>query len=78
MTAVAPDQVRFMDRAGLPRATSVDVRTGDFLLGHRLILIHSASFIPDVEPYDVTTTVEFAGTSGVLPGANVRVTRQDA
>ena len=39
MTATAPDQVRFMERAGLPQATSVDVRIGEFLHGHRLTLV---------------------------------------
>ena len=73
MTAIAPDQVRFMERAGLPRATSVAVRIGEFLHGHRLTLVQSASFIPDVEPYDVTTTVEFGSTSGAVPGARIRV-----
>ena len=73
MTAIAPDQVRFMDRAGLPRATTVDVRIGEFLHGHRLTLVQSATFIPDVLPYDVTTTVEFASTGGAVPGARIRV-----
>ncbi len=39
MAAVAPDQVRFMERARLPRATSVDVRIGDFLPGRRHMLV---------------------------------------
>ena len=59
--------------AGLPRATSVDVRIGEFLHGHRLTLVQSASFIPDVQPYDVTTTVGFGSTSGAVPAARIRV-----
>jgi uncharacterized protein YndB with AHSA1/START domain len=59
MTAVAPEQVQFMKNAGMPLTTEGKIRYTEVVSGKRLGYIHLADFVPGVEPYDVTTLVEF-------------------
>jgi uncharacterized protein YndB with AHSA1/START domain len=58
MTATAPEQIEFMNSAGLPlstesRKTFVEVNEPD-----RLSYTTIADFIPEVEPYEFLTAVE--------------------
>jgi uncharacterized protein YndB with AHSA1/START domain len=57
MTATAPDQVAFMRQAGMPLATDVSLVYTEVELLRRLSYTMSANFVPDVEPYDSTTTM---------------------
>lgn len=58
MTAVGPDQIRFMDQAGMPREQPCLVTYTEVVGGRRLGYVHRADFVPGVEPYDVAHTVE--------------------
>ena len=64
MTAVAPEQVAFMKRAGMPltsecKATYTEVSPPD-----RLAYKTLADFVPGVPPYEVATVVELRATTG--------------
>ncbi len=59
MTAVGPSQVTFMKSAGMPLTTEGRINYTEVIAHQRLAYIHLADFIPGVEPYDVTTVVEF-------------------
>jgi hypothetical protein len=58
MTAVAPEQVAFMKRAGMPLTTEARLTYTEIDAPRRLAYTHLADFIPGVEPYDVATVVE--------------------
>ena len=63
MIAVAPDQIAYMKRAGMPlsnecRATFTEVKPP-----RRLAYTHLADFIPGVEPYGVAHVVELSPTA---------------
>jgi uncharacterized protein YndB with AHSA1/START domain len=68
MTAIAPAQVEFMKKAGMPLTTECLISYTEVTTHRRLGYIHLADFIPGVEPYDVATTVEFHSN-----GQNVRM-----
>src|SRR5208283_1957075 len=59
MTAIAPAMVEFMKQAGMPLTTEARLTYTEVAAKHRLGYTHLADFIPDVEPYDVATLVEF-------------------
>jgi len=59
MTATGPDQVAFMKSAGMPLTTPGLISYTEISPLTRIGYIHVADFIPDVEPYDVSTLVEF-------------------
>lgn len=66
MTAVAPDQVAFMKRAGMPLSTECRVTYTEIVPPSRLAYKTLADFIPDVTPYEVATVVELkAADDGV-------------
>lgn len=66
MTAVGPQQVEFMKRAGLPLTTEARVTYNEIVVRRRLAYVHLADFVPGVEPYDVATTVDlYPSGSGV-------------
>ena len=66
MTAVAPDQVAFMKRAGMPLSTECRVTYTEVVPPSRLAYKTLADFIPDVTPYEVATVVELkAADDGV-------------
>jgi uncharacterized protein YndB with AHSA1/START domain len=66
MTAIAPEQIEFMKKAGMPRTTEARVTYTEVSPLTRLAFTQLADFIPNVKPYEVATTVEFAtGPQGV-------------
>ena len=62
MTAVAPEQVAFMQRAGMPLATEARVTYTEVSPPHRLAYKTLADFVPGVEAYEVATLVELRPT----------------
>ena len=70
MTAVGPDQVEYMTRAGMPLVSVQHVRFVEVEPPRRLVTRETADFIPGVEPYEVETVLELemdgAGTRIVL------------
>ncbi len=62
MTAVAPQQVEFMKKAGMPLTTQAKVTYTEVSAPNRLAYKTRADFIPGVEPYDVATVVELQKT----------------
>jgi uncharacterized protein YndB with AHSA1/START domain len=58
MTAVAPEQVAFLERAGMPLTTEQQVTYHDVVPHRRLAYTSLADFIPGVAPYDVATLVD--------------------
>jgi uncharacterized protein YndB with AHSA1/START domain len=58
MTAVAPEQVEFMVKAGMPLVTTQKVRYVEVDPRRRLVYRAVADFVPGVEPYEVETVVE--------------------
>ena len=62
MTAVAPQQVAFMKKAGMPLTTHAKVTYTEVSAPDRLAYKTRADFIPGVEPYDVATVVELQKT----------------
>jgi uncharacterized protein YndB with AHSA1/START domain len=58
MTAVAPEQVEFMVKAGMPLVTTQTVRYVEVDPRRRLVYRAVADFVPGVEPYEVETVVE--------------------
>jgi uncharacterized protein YndB with AHSA1/START domain len=58
MTATAPEQIAFMESAGLP-LTSVAAKTfTEVLPPRRLVYTSLVDFVPGVDPYEHLTTVE--------------------
>jgi uncharacterized protein YndB with AHSA1/START domain len=71
MTATGPDQVAFMEGAGLPLSTT-STKTFTVVEPHRRLAYTTvADFIPGVTPYDFLTEVEFTPSGG---GDGVHVT----
>jgi uncharacterized protein YndB with AHSA1/START domain len=62
MTATAPEQVRFMQSAGMPLSTRTQITYTEVLAHQRLAYETLADFIPGVEPYPVATVVELHPT----------------
>ena len=58
MRAIAPPQIEFMKKAGMPLTQQCRITFTDVVPLQRLAYIHLADFIPGVEPYDVATIVE--------------------
>lgn len=63
MTAVAPEQVAFMERAGLPLTTVCKVTYTEVSPARRLAYKTLADFVPGVAPYDVATVVDLKETA---------------
>ena len=59
MTAVAPTQIAFMKRVGMPLTVEARIVYTEVVALKRLAYTHLADFIPGIEPYDVATVVEF-------------------
>ena len=64
MTAVAPEQVAFMQQHGMPVATEATITYTEVAPKTRLEYKHRADFIPGVEPYDVSTRVSLSASAG--------------
>ena len=58
MTAVGPDQVEYMTRAGMPLVSVQRVRFVEVDPPRRLVTRELADFVPGVEPYDVETVLQ--------------------
>jgi uncharacterized protein YndB with AHSA1/START domain len=58
MTAVGSDQIQFMKNAGMPLVSETQVTYTEVDPPRRLAYSTLADFIPGVEPYPVTTTVD--------------------
>jgi uncharacterized protein YndB with AHSA1/START domain len=66
MTAVAPDQIDFLKKAGMPLTTESLVTYTEVVARQRLAFTQMADFIPNVKPYEVAMTVDFdANQQGV-------------
>lgn len=63
MTAVGPDQVEFMKKAGLPLTTTQHVDFVEVDPPRRIVTRDLADFIPGVKPYEVVTVAEFERTA---------------
>jgi uncharacterized protein YndB with AHSA1/START domain len=64
MTASGPEQARFMKSAGMPVTTETRGHFSVVDPPRRLAFTQLADFIPGVEPYDMTTTVDFTPSDG--------------
>lgn len=64
MTAVGPEQVDYMVKAGMPLMTLQKVRFIEVDRPRRLVYRAIADFVPGVEPYEVETVVELHGADG--------------
>ncbi|HEX9097145.1 MAG TPA: SRPBCC domain-containing protein [Candidatus Dormibacteraeota bacterium] len=62
MTAIAPDQIDFMKKAGMPLTTPSSITYTEVVPPKRLAFTQLADFIPNVKPYRVAMTVEFDAT----------------
>jgi len=66
MTAIGPDQIEFMKKAGMPLTTETRATYTEVAPPRRLAYTTLADFIPDVQPYDAATVVElYPGDDGV-------------
>jgi uncharacterized protein YndB with AHSA1/START domain len=59
MTAIAPDQIEFLKKAGMPVTTPSLVTYTEVVPLKRFAFTQLADFIPNVKPYQVAMTVEF-------------------
>ncbi|HYM49213.1 MAG TPA: SRPBCC domain-containing protein [Candidatus Limnocylindrales bacterium] len=62
MTAIAPDQIAFMKKAGMPLTTPSRVTYVEVVPMKRLAFTQIADFIPGVTPYEVAHAVDFETT----------------
>jgi uncharacterized protein YndB with AHSA1/START domain len=58
MTAVAPDQIDFLKKAGMALTTESLVTYTEVVPRTRLAFTQMADFIPNVKPYEIATTVD--------------------
>jgi uncharacterized protein YndB with AHSA1/START domain len=58
MTATGPEQIEFMNNAGMPLTTESRKTFTEVVPAERLGYLSLADFIPGVEPYEFTTVVE--------------------
>jgi len=66
MTAIAPEQIEFLKKAGMPQTTESLVTYTEVEPLRRLGFRQMADFIPGVKPYEVETTVALeSGSQGV-------------
>ncbi len=63
MSAVAPPQIEFMKKAGMPLTTECRITYTEVSPPRRLAYVHVADFVPGVEPYDVAHLVELHPTA---------------
>ena len=60
MSAVEPEQMEYMVKAGMPLSTDHKLTFTDVDPPRRLAYKDMADFIPGVEPYEVSTVIELA------------------
>ena len=63
MSAVGPDQIEFLKKAGMKLTTEHQATFTEVSPEHRLAYRHPADFIPGVETYEVDTLVELEPTA---------------
>jgi uncharacterized protein YndB with AHSA1/START domain len=63
MTAVAPQQVAFMQQAGMKLTTECTISYTEVSAPSRLAYTTLADFVPGVAAYDVATVVDLRGTA---------------
>ncbi len=70
MTATGPEQVAFMERAGMPLSTRSHKEFTEVVEPTRLAYVSLVDFVPDHEPYEHLTVVTLertaAGTDVVM------------
>jgi len=59
MSAIAPEQVDFLKKAGMPLTTETRATYTEVVPRKRLAFTQLADFVPGVTPYEVATAVEF-------------------
>jgi len=62
MSAIAPDQIEFLKKAGMSLTTPSLVTYTEVVPRKRLAFTQLADFIPNVKPYEVAMMVEFDAT----------------
>jgi hypothetical protein len=68
MTATAPEQIEFMRNAGMPLKTQSRKTFTEIDAPRRIAYDSLVDFVPGVEPYTFSTTVDIEPTdSGELP-----------
>ena len=60
MSAVGPDQMEYMVKAGMPLSTDHRLTFTEVDPPHRLAYRDLADFIPGVEPYEIATVIELS------------------
>jgi uncharacterized protein YndB with AHSA1/START domain len=60
LTATAPEQVEFLENAGLPLTNHARKRFTEVEPVERLAYVSDVDFVPGVEPYEHLTTVDLA------------------
>jgi uncharacterized protein YndB with AHSA1/START domain len=73
MTATAPQQIAFLERAGMPRTSELRVTYDEVVPKRRLAFTCVADFVPGVAPYDASSLVELE-SSGVGLGVRMVMT----
>ncbi|HEY0951613.1 SRPBCC family protein [Nocardioides sp.] len=63
MTAVGPEQVAFMEQAGMPLSTRSHKEFTEVGRPHRLAYLSTIDFVPGVDPYDHLTVVTLEATA---------------
>jgi uncharacterized protein YndB with AHSA1/START domain len=64
MRPIAPEQIEFMKRSGMPLVTEVQATYREIAPRQRLVFVQVADFVPGVAAYDITTVVELGETAG--------------
>jgi uncharacterized protein YndB with AHSA1/START domain len=64
MRPTAPEQIEFMQRAGMPLVTEVRATYAELAPRQRLVFVQVADFVPGVAAYDITTVVELGVSAG--------------
>ena len=62
MSAVKPDQIEFLKKAGMKLTSKHRLTFTAVLPHHRLAYTEMADFIPGVEAYEVNTSIDFEAT----------------
>jgi uncharacterized protein YndB with AHSA1/START domain len=64
MIASAPEQIAFMEKAGMPLSTPTRASFTEVTPTRRLAFTHVVDFVPGVEAYESATTVELIARGG--------------
>ena len=64
MSAVAPEQIDYMKKAGMPVSTHHSLTFTEVSPPRRLAYTNTVDFVPDVEPYQIATLLELREVAG--------------